>query len=167
MPAVAADEWRSKKLCRVLPTEQDSQHFGQQLGKQLSQRTEAARSWIVLLRGELGSGKTTLARGVLKGLGYGGKVPSPSYSLMEHYALPGVDLWHLDLYRLTGDADLAALGLDEILTGTQVVLLLEWPERAGDVLPAEDLSLHLQYRDAGGRTLHLEPVSDRARSLLC
>lgn len=100
---------------------------------------------VVTLSGALGAGKTSFARGVLRGLGHAGEVPSPSFTLVETYAPPGVRLpvWHVDLYRLGDPAEVAALALDE---AADALLLIEWPERLGAALPD---ALALVFNGAG------------------
>jgi len=112
------------------------------------------RALTLFLTGELGTGKTTLARGLLRALGVEDVVRSPSYTLVESYEAAGHRVLHLDLYRLGGATDLEALGLrDELDEG--VLLLVEWPERAPAMLPIPDLQVSL--RVAGeGRIARLE-----------
>ncbi|KPF65680.1 tRNA threonylcarbamoyladenosine biosynthesis protein TsaE [alpha proteobacterium AAP81b] len=93
----------------------------------------------IALSGDLGAGKTTLARAILRALGWAGDVPSPTYTLVQPYDLPRLAVWHVDLYRLESPDDADALGLFE----TDAVLLIEWPERLGARLPADALRLHL------------------------
>ena len=94
---------------------------------------------ILALSGDLGAGKTTLARAIIGALDWNGEVPSPTYTLVQTYEPPDVRLpvWHVDLYRLEGPADADALGLFE----TDAALIIEWPERLGDRLPIETLRL--------------------------
>jgi tRNA threonylcarbamoyladenosine biosynthesis protein TsaE len=93
---------------------------------------------VVALSGELGAGKSTLVRSMLWALGWEGEVPSPTFTLVQDYeVVPPV--WHVDLYRLNGPQEVDALGLFE----TEAALLIEWPERLGDRLPAEALRLSL------------------------
>ncbi|WP_300537085.1 tRNA (adenosine(37)-N6)-threonylcarbamoyltransferase complex ATPase subunit type 1 TsaE [Sphingosinicella sp.] len=101
---------------------------------------------VVLLSGDLGAGKTALARGILAGLGHVGEVPSPTFTLVQSYEVPGVRLpvWHVDLYRLEDPDEVEELGLDEILADG--VLVIEWPERAGARWPE---ALHLTLTDSG------------------
>lgn len=96
---------------------------------------------VVGLRGELGSGKTTFARALLRGLDYTGRVPSPTYTLLEQYVCDGLTVIHLDLYRLRGDAELENLGVRDWLTEARTLLLVEWPERAETLLHRCDLWL--------------------------
>ncbi|MDN3519294.1 tRNA (adenosine(37)-N6)-threonylcarbamoyltransferase complex ATPase subunit type 1 TsaE [Aquisalimonas lutea] len=108
------------------------------------------RSWpggqcVVLLDGDLGAGKTTLVRGLLRAAGHDGAVRSPTYTLMEPYELTAGRVVHLDLYRLADAEELEYLGLrDELGPGT--LILVEWPERGRGVLPAGDL--HIALADA-------------------
>jgi len=118
--------------------------------------------FILYLRGDLGTGKTALARGVLRGLGHRGAVRSPTYTLLEPYELERLRLYHLDLYRLSDPEELEYLGLRDLLDG-QSVLLVEWPERGTGVLPPPDLEIRLSYAGAGRDLLLLPqtPVGER------
>ena len=118
-----------------------------------------AAGGVIALEGELGAGKTTLVRGLLAGLGHGGRVRSPTYTLMETYELGGRSVFHLDLYRLKSPAEVQPLDLASLLRERDL-LLVEWPERGGDQLPAADLILRLNY-DGGGRALEAEARSPR------
>ncbi|WP_372918921.1 tRNA (adenosine(37)-N6)-threonylcarbamoyltransferase complex ATPase subunit type 1 TsaE [Sandarakinorhabdus sp.] len=106
---------------------------------------------IIALHGDLGAGKSTLARGLLHGLGWPGDVPSPTYTLVQPYDPPDLPfpVWHVDLYRLESPAEADALGLFE----TDAALIIEWPERLGARLPAEALHLTLSGSGDDVRTL--------------
>ena len=112
---------------------------------------------IIYLEGELGAGKTTLARGLLRALGYAGKVRSPTYTLIEPYLLDSGPVYHLDLYRLNDAQELEDLGLRDLLA-EQALLLVEWPERGAGVMPAADLRICIEHR-AEGRRVELQPLS--------
>lgn len=109
---------------------------------------------VIFLVGELGAGKTTLARGFLRALGLAGTVRSPTYTLLEPYRLGDRDVLHMDLYRLADPAELWQLGLDAYPPENSV-WLVEWPERGGALLPAPGLRIHLRYR-GGSRQVEVD-----------
>lgn len=111
---------------------------------------------VVHLRGELGAGKSTLARALLRALGVQGAIRSPTYTLVERYPLAdGMEAWHLDLYRIADVGELEFLGLD---SGEAVLWLVEWPERGRGGLPPEDLVIDLKVV-GDGRQVELVPGS--------
>jgi tRNA threonylcarbamoyladenosine biosynthesis protein TsaE len=118
---------------------------------------------VIYLEGDLGAGKTTLVRGVLRGLGYRGSVRSPTYTLLEPYELPVMRLYHLDLYRLSDPQELEYLGLRDLLD-EQSLLLVEWPERGKGTLPPPDLRIRIDHAGEG-RNLELVAESPRAQTL--
>lgn len=111
---------------------------------------------VVHLQGELGAGKSTLARALLRALGVEGAIRSPTYTLVERYPLAGGgEAWHLDLYRIADAGELEFLGLDG---GEAVLWLVEWPDRGAGGLPAADLVIDLRV-EGDGRGVSLVPVS--------
>ena len=110
---------------------------------------------VVTFSGELGAGKTTLVQAICEGYGVTTEVTSPTFALVHEYAAPRSSVQHLDLYRLDSPAQLDALGWDEIVFGPDLVLI-EWPERASDRLPAGHVTLSLQHlpEDSGRRLLY-------------
>jgi tRNA threonylcarbamoyladenosine biosynthesis protein TsaE len=102
----------------------------------------------VWLHGELGAGKTTLCRGLLHAMGHEGRVPSPTYTLIEPYQCGGYQVYHLDLYRLHDGAELEYLGVDE-LWNDGALMLVEWPNNASESLPPADLMIHLMLEEDG------------------
>ncbi len=110
---------------------------------------------VLALSGALGSGKTTFARAYIAArAGRALEVPSPTFTLVQTYELPGGPVWHFDLYRLEQADDAIELGLDEALA--EAISLIEWPERLGDLLPADRLDIRLSFADTGGRHARLE-----------
>ena len=105
------------------------------------------------LKGELGSGKTTFVRGVLRGLGYQDKVKSPTYTLVEPYSLEKFTIHHFDLYRFKNETEWDEAGFREYFNNTSICLV-EWPEKAGHILLKPDISIELSHT-AHGRHLHL------------
>lgn len=105
------------------------------------------------LKGELGSGKTTFVRGVLRGLGYQDKVKSPTYTLVEPYSLEKFTIYHFDLYRFKDETEWDDAGFREYFNNTSICLV-EWPEKVGHILPKPDISIELSHT-AHGRHLHL------------
>jgi len=117
---------------------------------------ELAGGQVITLSGELGAGKTTLVRGMLRGLGFEGRVKSPSYGLVESYEVSGLDIHHLDLYRLGEPEELDFIGIENLI-GPDSVLLIEWPERGRGRLP--DASARIRIEDFGtGRRVRLESL---------
>jgi len=141
-----------------LPSLEAQMTFGALLGQ------TAPRSALVRLEGDLGAGKTTLARGVLRGLGYGGTVRSPTYTLMEPYEAGGRHCVHFDLYRLADPEELEFLGLRDLLADDNLILV-EWPERGEGVLPTGDLLIHLNYQRQG-REIKLLPQNEPGEAWL-
>lgn len=119
---------------------------------------------VVYLRGELGAGKTTFARALLRALGVGERVKSPTYTLLERYFVGGHHAFHLDLYRIAAPGELAWLGLDE-LDAPDALVLIEWPERGDGALPTADLEVLLEHAGTG-RVGRLTALSVRARAWL-
>lgn len=105
---------------------------------------------VVHLHGDLGAGKSTLARALLRALGVQGGIRSPTYTLIERYPVPGGEAAHLDLYRIADPEELAYLGLDE-LAATARLWLIEWPERGDVGLPPPDLRIELSLQGEGRR----------------
>ncbi|MBL8224893.1 MAG: tRNA (adenosine(37)-N6)-threonylcarbamoyltransferase complex ATPase subunit type 1 TsaE [Chromatiales bacterium] len=149
-------------VTRPLPDPDATRALGQVLGAAVA--SQAPRSFMLWLRGDLGAGKTELARGVLAGLGHRGRVPSPTYTLVEPYGLAGATVLHVDLYRLRDPAELDDLGLADALAAGAIALV-EWPEQAAGRLPAADLEVRLEVSGAG-RLARLEPASPVGAAVL-
>ncbi len=105
---------------------------------------------LIYLRGNLGAGKTTFARGFMRGLGFTETVKSPTYTLIETYANADYRVYHVDLYRLTGPKELDDLGLRDLF-GEDNLCLVEWAERGGGYLPIADVVIIFDYAGYGRR----------------
>ena len=135
------------------------------LGEALGHVLAASPNVVVVhLRGDLGAGKTTLSRGILRAMGHQGAVKSPTYTLVEIYELAGRRLYHFDLYRLADPEELEYMGIRDYFTGDSICLI-EWPERGQGVLPDADLLIELEPF-LSGRQARITPSTDRGRSLI-
>ena len=132
-------------------------------GARLAAALQAVRpsQLTVYLEGDLGAGKTTLARGFLEALGHKGRVPSPTYTLVEPYSLSGYRIYHVDLYRIRDARELEHLGLAEQFE-SGAVTLVEWPEHGDGHLPPADIRVRL-ISVPGGRSLTYEAPTDSGR----
>ena len=119
-------------------TERELRQWGEELGRSISPPL------LITLTGELGVGKTTLAQAICRGYGVTDEITSPTYALIHEYSAPKSPVFHIDLYRLDSPEQLTNLGWDEIVSSRSVVLV-EWPERAGDRLPEDHLPIDLDY----------------------
>ena len=120
---------------------------------------------VIYLCGELGAGKTTFARGFLRGLGYDGNVKSPTFSLVESYQFETITVYHLDLYRLTEPAELEFTGIRDLCEEINVVCLIEWPNRGGNATPKPDLVLNFEHSDEC-RILDISAESSKGQSII-
>jgi len=142
-----------------LPAPEDTDALGVALARALP-----TQSVVAYLQGDLGAGKSTLARALLRELGVTGAIRSPTYTLLERYPLPdGGEAAHLDLYRIAAAGELDFLGLDE-LRGARL-WLVEWPERGAGTLPGPDLTVHLAI-EGNGRRAQMQESSEKGRSWL-
>ncbi len=132
-----------------------------ELGESLGQAL--APGIIVFLEGQLGVGKTTLARGVLRAFGHRGAVKSPTYTLVEPYQLGDITLFHFDLYRLGDPEELEFMGIRDYFDGSGIVLL-EWPERGRGFLPTADLEICIEL---AGNGRHLRFAASTERGVEC
>lgn len=119
---------------------------------------------VITLRGELGAGKTTLVRGLLRALGHAGRVKSPTYALVEVYELSRLSLYHFDFYRFQDPSEWIEAGFRDVFNGRNVCLV-EWPERARGQLPPADLDIALEVKEPG-RSATLTALSVPGERLL-
>ncbi|HEY5646101.1 MAG TPA: tRNA (adenosine(37)-N6)-threonylcarbamoyltransferase complex ATPase subunit type 1 TsaE [Pseudomonadales bacterium] len=131
-------------LTRYLPDEAATLSFGAELLEFL------AGAPLVFLYGQLGAGKTTLVRGILRALGHEGSVKSPTYTLLEPYEIGGRTIYHFDLYRIGDSEELDFIGIDELMDA-DAMKLVEWPERASARLPEPDVVIRLSLEGEGRR----------------
>ncbi|MDH3430997.1 MAG: tRNA (adenosine(37)-N6)-threonylcarbamoyltransferase complex ATPase subunit type 1 TsaE [Gammaproteobacteria bacterium] len=118
--------------------------------------------WTLLLEGELGAGKSTFARALISFMGHSGPIPSPTYTLVEPYQLPGRIVYHIDLYRVSDEEELRYLGWTEMEDGFR---LIEWPERVAGLAETADLIVRLAYA-ANGRDAEISSLSPRGEAML-
>lgn len=117
-----------------------------------------ATALVVALEGELGAGKTTLVQGVAAALGVRELPKSPTFNLAKEYAIPGTDLhlWHLDWYRLSGRADVAALDMHRVFEDPRNLVLIEWATRIADVLPADHIVIRMEHAGHDKRMISID-----------
>jgi len=119
---------------------------------------------IIYLKGELGTGKTTLVRGALNGFGHTGNVKSPTFTIVEPYSIDDHVIYHFDLYRLDDPEELESLGIRDYCDG-QSICFFEWPEKGGDFLPDADILISLSYQNEG-RALEISTFSEIGDSII-
>ena len=118
----------------------------------------------IYLRGELGAGKTALARAFLRASGVTGRIKSPSYALLESYKVSSLYFYHIDFYRFSDSSEWQDAGFRDLFR-PDAVLLIEWPQKAGDQLPLPDLLIDLAYQD-GGRNARIQAETKRGAAWL-
>lgn len=132
------------------------------LGEQLS--ACLCSGTVVFFHGELGAGKTTLVRGILRGLGHRGKVRSPTYNLVEIYEIAGVPLYHFDFYRFSDPLEWEEAGFREYFN-PHSICLIEWPEKAKEFLHVADLDIQINYSKTG-RTVAIKAETEIGKQCL-
>ena len=143
-----------------MPSEADTLALGSAIVRKL------APGMVVWLEGDLGAGKTTLVRGLLRAAGDNGPVKSPTYTLVEVHVVSGLNFYHFDFYRFNQAEEYLDAGLDEYFSGSGICLV-EWPDKAAPYLPAADIRIELRV-DPGdeGRIARIAAASDKGRTCL-
>lgn len=134
------------------------------LGARLAEAMGDNHQGIIYLHGDLGVGKTTLVRGLLRSLGLKGAVKSPTYTLVEPYELPGWDIYHFDLYRLSNPEELEFIGIRDYFSEGKLCLI-EWPELGEGVLPEADVEVTISYQ-SDGRDVIISTHSARGEQII-
>jgi tRNA threonylcarbamoyladenosine biosynthesis protein TsaE len=147
-----------RELAINLPDESATLVFAARLAKVLQP------GMVIYLRGDLGAGKTTLVRAVLNALGYQGRVKSPTYTLLEQYAVAGVNLRHFDLYRFRDAGEWVSAGFNDEFDGINICLV-EWPEQAAGLIPPADIEIFFEILP-DGRNMSLHARTDTGRECL-
>ena len=146
----------------VWPDEAATAAFATRLAAALSQVNLNA---CIALHGDLGAGKTTLVRHLLRALGVEGRVKSPTYAVVEPYTLPAGEVWHFDFYRFSDPREWEDAGFRDIFASPGLKLC-EWPQNAAGVMPTPDLELHIQVDDDAQRHVQIAALTTRGQELL-
>jgi tRNA threonylcarbamoyladenosine biosynthesis protein TsaE len=154
-----------QQVSQFLSDEAATLAFGEAIGRVLAGVPPADVCLHANLIGDLGAGKTTLVRGVLRGLGYAGRVKSPTYPLLETYKADDLTLAHFDLYRLEAPEAFVEAGFQEYFVGPGI-RFVEWPDRGGSFLPSPDWCIALSEHTDGGRNVHIEAQTATGANLL-
>jgi len=125
----------------------------------------AVRNAVIELHGDLGAGKTTFVRHLLRALGVQGRIKSPTYAVVEPHELPGLNIWHFDFYRFSDPREWEDAGLRDLFASPGLKLA-EWPEKAAGLLPVADLALTLRVLDDESRHLTLAAQTPAGAALL-
>ena len=147
-----------KELKILLSNEKNTLELGENIS------THLVAGLLIFLRGDLGAGKTTLARGLITGLGHNGSVKSPTYCLIEQYEFDVFTLNHFDLYRFINPNEWLASGFQEYINSYDVTLI-EWPEKSAEFLPKPDLEIELLYKNES-RIVHINGFTEKGHKCL-
>ena len=142
-----------------LKGETATQTFGMRVAK------HCAPPLVIYLVGDLGSGKTTFARGYIHEFGHIGTVKSPTFALVETYNFEKLTLYHFDLYRVKNSQELEYLGIRDVAGETDVICLIEWPERGGDAVPEADLVFTFEHQ-GDYRQVNFQAQSTQGQSII-
>ena len=142
------------------PSEDDTAAFAGQLAAQ-----PLLANAFITLHGDLGAGKTTLVRHLLRALGVQGRIKSPTYAVVEPHEVPGLDIWHFDFYRFNDPREWEDAGFRDVFA-SQGLKLAEWPEKAAALIPAADVAIHIEALDEDARQVTLRAYTPLGHRLL-
>ena len=148
----------------IWPDEAATTAFAQQLAAALT-RAHNGLNACITLEGDLGAGKTTLVRHLLRALGVQGRIKSPTYAVVEPYQVAAGAVWHFDFYRFSDPREWEDAGFRDIFASPGLKLC-EWPQQAQGVMPTPDLSLHIEVTDDEQRRVTLRALTPAAEALL-
>lgn len=152
-----------EQFSQYIPDEVTMCRFGAKLIQIMSQ-IDAPKGIVIYLNGALGAGKTTLSRGIIQGLGYKGKVKSPTYTLVEEYHLMDRAIYHFDLYRLSDPEELEFMGIRDYFNAKSICLI-EWSEKGQGMLALPDLIINIDYADEA-RNLMLRAETPQGKIII-
>jgi tRNA threonylcarbamoyladenosine biosynthesis protein TsaE len=156
----AAERHEAIVESRVLRDESDTQALAAALAAQ-----PAIRNACIALHGELGAGKTTFVRHLLRALGVSGRIKSPTYAVVEPHEVPGLAIWHFDFYRFSDPREWEDAGFRDLFASPGLKLA-EWPEKAAGLLPLADLAITLQVQPDESRRVTLRAQTAAGAALL-
>ena len=139
----------------TLSSLEDTKKLGQELAKEILKRKGEA-AFVVLLNGDLGTGKTTLVKEIIFALGVKEKVKSPTFTIIEPYELNNENIYHVDLYRIIDPTELEIIGLREYLNESNAIIFIEWPEKSYGYLKKFDLKISLKHASEKERKCRIE-----------
>ncbi len=141
-----------------LANEEATESLASQIAKRCTQHT------VVYLSGDLGAGKTSFSRGFIRGLGFDGRVKSPTYTLVEPYEISNWRVFHFDLYRLADPEELEFMGIRDYFE-PDCLCLVEWPDKGAQLLASADLAINIEFEDQG-RRITLQALTQNGRHLI-
>ena len=141
-------------------SEDDTAAFARQLAAQ-----PLLANAFITLHGDLGAGKTTLVRHLLRALGVQGRIKSPTYAVVEPHEVPGLDIWHFDFYRFNDPREWEDAGFRDVFA-SQGLKLAEWPEKAAALIPAADVAIYIEALDEDARQVTLRAHTPLGHHLL-